>query len=252
MIAFIVVAALISEILLIVYLPFVGWGILAFIALVLLVVLFIPVGVWLQYIDNKIFLSAKISIFELKLLPKKETDKKTDSSAGAQTAKSPEVAKAHKQKKKLNFSFEEILELAKKAINALGKFGKLTVHKFMLHYVAAGNDPYNTAMSFAYMNAALSALAPICRKNLRVKDNVDVWTRADFTEDKMKLDTELCVTLMPVQLVHVALVAAFGALPVLIRHKRRVAKENKTTAGVNNTEENKTNIDTEERKDSNG
>lgn len=259
MVAFIVVAALIAEILLIVYLPLVGWGLLVLIALLLLLVLFIPIGVRLKYVDNNFSLYAKISRFELKLLPKKEKKKKAVSPASSETAKPPEASEHHKEKKKLNFSFEEIIELAKKAIRALGRFGKLTVHKFMLHYVAAGSDPYNTAMSYGYVNAALSALAPVCRKCLSVRDDVDVWTAVDFTADKTKLDAELSITLMPVQLVHVALVAVLGAIPILLRHKRRLAKErralaneNKNKPSADNTEENKTNLDTEERMDSNG
>lgn len=259
LIAFIIIAALAAEILLIVFVPAIGWGIAAFLAFLLLFVLFIPVGARLRYVDKEFTLSAKISRFELKLLPKKKKSENSDSPVKEKNQKAEKHSELHKEKKKLDFSFDELLEIAKKAIRALGKFGKLTVHKFMLHYMAAGNDPYKTAMTYGYVNSALSALAPVCKHSLRIKNDVDVCTSVDFLEDKTKLDAELCITIRPVQLLHVALIAAFGILPVLIRNKRRIAREkraeerlNKNNAHANNTEENKTNIDTEERMDSNG
>ncbi len=251
--AFIIVAALILEVLLIVFLPPVGWSVFGLIGLVLILLLIIPIGAHASYAGGEFTLAAKISAFEIKLLPKQQKKKKADTEKKPKPEKKT-AAKAEKpkEKKKFPFNLEEILELLKKTIKGLGKFGKLTVHKFMLHYMAAGNDPYNTAMSYGYINAALSALAPVCRQNLRVKDDVDVWTDVDFTKEKAEIEAELSISLRLIQVLHVGLVIVFSALPVLIRNIRRLAKANKANLTDNNTEVNKENKDTEERKDSNG
>lgn len=256
MIGLIIVAALAAEILLCVFLPAVGWSVLGFLLLLILLVLFIPVGAHVKYSDEKLFAAAKVSRFEYTLYPReKKAGSGDDAPKKPKEKKAPETEQAPKQKKKLPFNFEELLELLKKAIRSLGKFGKLTVHKFMLHYLAAGNDPYKTAMTYNYINAALSTLAPLCEQSFKVKDDVDVWTNVDFTQEKQIIEAELSITLRIVQLLRVAFVFAFSAVGILIRNRirlRREKRENKNNTQANNTEDKNTNINAEERMDSNG
>ena len=58
LIALIIAAAVVAEILLIIFLPVVGWSILALLALAILVLLFIPLGVHATYIGEKLSLAA--------------------------------------------------------------------------------------------------------------------------------------------------------------------------------------------------
>lgn len=244
MLVLIIAAIIAAEILLIIFLPGIGWSILAFVGILLLIILLVPLGVHAGYLKEKFFLSLKISAFEIKLLPKNKKEAPSSDREKKQNEKKQPSETKPKEKKRFPFNFEELIELTKKALQALGKFGKLTVHRFMLHYLAAGSDPYKTAITFGYVNSALSALAPICKKSFRVKDNVDVCTSVDFTEEKVRLEAELSITLRLIQLVHVALVLAFSALPVLVRNRRRLASEkcaakdvNKNLDPTNNAEE---------------
>ena len=263
MIGIIIAAVVIAFILLAIFLPVAALSILAFILFVLLVVLLIPVGVELSYLESQFSLAAKLSFYSYKLLPKKKSDdEQLSDSAEKKKPKKEKKPKdssegeAKKPGKKLQLNFEEIIELIKKALKGLGKFGKLKVHKFTLHYIAAGKDPYSTSMTYNYVNAALSSLAPCCAKCFIVKGDVDVWTDIDFTREKMLLDAELSITLKLIQVVHVALVAGFGVLGVLIKNKIRLFKEKRAEkkTQANNTADNKenNNIQTEERMDSNG
>ena len=229
LIGLIIAAALVAEILLIIFLPLVGWSILGFILLCLLIVLLIPIGAELSYINSEFKLSAKISAFSIKLFPRKEGEESKPKKEKAPKKKKAPAENAEgaepKVKKKLALNFEEIMEILKKALHGLGKFGRLTVHNFMLHYVAAGKDPYSTAMSYNYVNAALSSLAPLCSRGFNVKGDVDVWTNVDFTEEKMLLECELGISLRLIQLLHVAIVAGVGVISVLIRNKLRLRRE---------------------------
>ena len=159
------------------------------------------------------------------------------------------------------FALLLLLEIVKKAIKGLGKFGKLTVRKFMLHYVAAGEDPYNTAMTYNYVNAALCSLAPLCARTFRASRNVDVRTDIDFTADTPKIEAELSITLRLIQVVRAALAAGIGVLGVLIRRRQRLKKEAKLAkkngeAGPDKEEQtltiNQENTQPEERNDNNG
>lgn len=213
-------------------------GVLGLLLVVLLFLLFMPVGADVEYIGGSFKLSAKVCGILIQLLPRKRREghekPKKEKKPKKKKEKKPKKEKEGgeekpKEKRKLDFTREEIFELIEKVLGSLKKFGKLTVDRFLLHYTAAGKDPYDTAMTLGYVNASLCALEPICSRQFRVKD-YDVWTASDFTTDKMQLDAALCITLRLWQFVHVGLAAAFGALGILIRHKRRIRKEKKLAA----------------------
>ena len=112
-------------------------------------------------------------------------------------------------------------------LKGIGKFGRAwKVDRFVLHYIATGDDPYDTAMTYGYVNAALSSLAPLCKKRFRVKD-CSVWTDVDFTADKTFLEGGLALTINLWRIFGVVNSILFGALKILIRSKRRQKKEAK-------------------------
>ncbi|HAJ66403.1 MAG TPA: hypothetical protein DCM61_07520 [Clostridiales bacterium] len=240
-------------------------GALGLVLVILLILLLIPIGADVEYIGGNFKLSAKVCGILIQLLPKKKKDEDKPPKEKKEKKKKEKKPKAEKEtgaekpkeKKKLDFTVEEIFEVIQKVLGSLKKFGKLTVDRFLLHYTAAGKDPYTTARTFGAVNASLCALEPVCSHQFRVKD-YDVWTDCDFTADKMKIDIAVCITLRLWQFVHVGLAAAFGVLGVLIRHKRRIRKEKKAVkrlaaSGGIKTEENIETIQgTEERNDKNG
>ena len=146
-------------------------------------------------------------------------------------------------------------------LHGIGKFGRAWhVDRFVLHYIAAGDDPYDTAMTYGYVNGALSSLAPICRQRFRVKD-CSVWTDVDFTADWMSLELGLAMTITLWRIFGVINSILFGALKILLRSKRRRKKEAKAlkkagdgeTADPAETENTNTeNIQAEERMAANG
>ncbi len=239
-------AILAALVLLFIFLPAVAWIIVGLVVLILAVVLLVPVGADVGYVGGEFRLAARVDGFAIQLLPKKPEDpnkpKKEKKPKEEKKPKKPEEEKPEeekKPKKKLNFTKEELLELVKRVLKGLGKFGKLTVRHFMLHYVAAGEDPYDTAMTYNYVNYALCTLAPLCAGCFQVKGDTDVRTEIDFTADKTRIDFELSITLRLIQAVHALLAAAIGALGVLIRSKQRQKREAKLAKQNGTAEENK-------------
>ena len=152
-------AILAALVLLFIFLPAVAWIIVGLVVLILAVVLLVPVGADVGYVGGEFRLAARVDGFAIQLLPKKPEDpnkpKKEKKPKEEKKPKKPEEEKPEeekKPKKKLNFTKEELLELVKRVLKGLGKFGKLTVRHFMLHYVAAGEDPYDTAMTYNYVS----------------------------------------------------------------------------------------------------
>ena len=267
LIALIALGVIAVFVLLFIFLPVVAWIILGLIALLIILILVVPIGADVGYVGGEFTLAARVDRFALQLLPKNHSDpnkpptEPKEKKPKKEKEKKEKPAKEKKPRKLPEFSAEEIFELIKKVLHGLGKFGKLTVHRFMLHYVAAGEDPYKTAMTYNYVNAALSSLAPVAAQKFKVKGDVDVWTDIDFTEEKMKLDAEVSVTIRLAQVFHMAFAVAFGALGILIKNKIRLARENRQNRKnppadndevINIENSTKENIQAEERNDSNG
>ena len=250
----------------------VGLIILGVIVAIIIAIMLVPVGADVAYEGGELRLSAKVCGVLLQLIPKPPADEtkpkkeKKPKKPKKQKKQPEEQAQTgeEKPKKKLNldFSMDEIMGLVKSVLRGLGRFGrKLSVDRFLLHYTAAGKDPYNTAMTFGYVNGALTTLAPICRRSFDAKD-VDVWTDVDFTTEKTKVDFGVALTIRIGQIFGVVFTILFGALGILIKHKFRKFKEkrankkagipdNEGTAAENKEEITKT-IQAEERTDSNG
>ena len=206
---------------------------LGIIIAVLVLIMLIPVGVDAEYVSNEFKLSAKVCGIHIQLVPKKLSEKhkpkekKEKKPKKAKTEAGDSSAEEPKPKKKLSFNFNELLALAKAALKAVGNFGrKLKVDRFLLHYTAAGSDPYNTAQNFGYVNAALSSLAPICARRYRVRD-CDVWTRVDFMAEKMSIDAALALSIRIGQVLSVAFALLFKAAHIFIKNKLRLRRERK-------------------------
>lgn len=250
----------------------VGLIILGVIIAIIVAIMLVPVGADVAYEGGELRLSAKVCGMLLQLIPKPPADetkpkKEKKPKKPKKQKKRPEEQKQtgeEKPQKKLNldFSMDEIMGLVKSVLRGLGRFGrKLSVDRFLLHYTAAGKDPYNTAMTFGYVNGALTTLAPICRRTFDTKD-VDVWTDVDFTTEKTKVDFGVALTIRIGQIFGVVFTILFGALGIFIKHKFRKFKEkrankkagipdNEGTAAENKEEITKT-IQAVERTDSNG
>ena len=74
--------------------------------------------------------------------------------------------------------------------------------------VSGASDPYDTALAFGYVNAALGALTPLAERALRI-DERDIQTGVDFQAERPRIDARIVCTIRIGQIVIIAL--AFGA-----------------------------------------
>ena len=243
--------------------------ILLVIALIIFLIGRITVGVELRYVGGKLTIYAKLCGLLKKIYPREKKpapEKEKEEKEQKPREEKPKKEKKPKKKKKkegpgLMISGDELIEMLQKLLKGLGKFSRgINVDHFLLHLIVAGEDPYNTARIFAYLNALLSSLAPLCAQRFRCKDP-DVWTDIDFARDKMKVDAALSVTIRIAQFVHVGLAVGFGVLGILIKNRlrlRREAREEKKrqrreAVGVAEPElDNQKMIKAEERKETHG
>ncbi len=239
--------------------------VLGVIVLIIAGIMLIPIGADLGYEGGQLHVSAKVCGVLLQLIPKKPGEDKPPKQKKPKRIKKkknpPDGTEKPKKKPKLSFSGEEILSLVKSVLRSFGRFGRaFKVDRFLLDYTAAGPDPYDTAMTYGAVNAALSALAPICRERFRVKDCL-VRTDVDFTAESTRLDFGLALTIRIGKIFGLLFSILFSALGLLIRNKLRLAKEKrraKKTGGTDADHEieietnNQENAQAEERMNANG
>lgn len=177
------------------------WIILA-IALVLTVLNLLPMGVDAAYADETFSLAVRIGPFRLRLLPKPP-----DAKPKKERPRKPKKEKP--KKRSASPDLKTILGLVQLGLQALDRLRqRLRVRLLRLVFVSGAPDPYDTALAFGYVNAALGALTPLAERTLRI-DERDIQTGVDFQTERPRIDAHIVCTIRIGQIVVIAL--AFGA-----------------------------------------
>ena len=204
------------------------WIILA-VALVLTVLNLLPVGVDAAYADDVFSLAARIGPFRLRLLPKPPDAK-------PKKKKPPKPKKEKPKKQSAPPDIRTILALAKLGLQALDRFRqrqmcirdrRLRVQLLRLVFVSGAPDPYDTALAFGYVNAALGALTPLAERALRI-DERDIQTGVDFQAEQPRIDARIVCTIRIGQIVVIALAFGVGFLKQKRNAKQARAARAKT------------------------
>lgn len=208
----------------------IGWIILGVLVGLITLIMLIPIGADLRYEDEVIRVSAKAAGIKFQLIPRKKgkpKEEKTKEEPKPETQPKEEKPKKQKKERSLSLNAEEIIDLLKVVLKGFGRFGrKFKVERFVLHWTAAGCDPYMVARTFSVVNAGLSQLAPICTERFHCRDS-SVWTDIDFVSDRMFFEFGLTMTIRIGQIVGTGLRIGAGALMILLRSKKRVKREKK-------------------------
>ena len=217
----------------------VGWIILGVIVGIIVLIMLIPIGADIRYEDEVIRISVKAAGLKLQLLPrpkkkpkKDKPEKEKPEKEKTPKEKKPKEEKETKKKKSFPFNAEEILELLRAVLQSFGRFGKkFSVDRSVLHWIAPQWDPYTSARIFAWVNAAMSELAPICTARFHCRDS-SVWTDIDFTRENMFLEFGLTITIRIGQIVGSGFRIAFDVLRIFLQSRRRVKREEKEEAAA--------------------
>ena len=199
------------------------WIILA-IALALTLLNLLPVGVDAAYAEGAFSLAARIGPARLHLLPKAP-----DAKPGKARPKKPKKKK--EKTKSAPPDAQMLFNLAELGLQALDRLRQV--------FVSGAPDPYDTALAFGCVNAALGALTPLAERTLCI-DERDIQTGVDFDAERPRIDARIVCTIRIGQIVAVALIFGVGYLKQKLQAKKARAARAKTAP------------DTQERKVSNG
>ena len=217
----------------------VGWIILAVLAILILLVFFLPYGVDVGYADEVLRVGIKAGPLRIWLLPKKPLTEKQRLKADAKkaaAAKEKEINDSVTVKPKPKLDFDTIVALLRMGSHAIRRFFRsFTVNFFQLHYTVACRDPYDTAIQYGMACAAAETLPALAGKKIRVLRR-DIEIGADYTSEEPTVSARIVLSLQLFRLVHLAV--ALGV--EFLKWKINSRQEDKPAAAAN------------ERKDDNG
>lgn len=208
------------------------WIVLALLGLLILLNL-LRVGVSAGYEAQTLSVSACVGPVTIPVWPR--------APAAEKPKQEPQEQPQEKPKEKELPDLDTIFALAKLALRALSAFRrKLKVELFRLVFIAGASDPYDTAMQYAYVNAALGRLRPMAERALQIKKR-DVQVGTDFTADRPQVEARLTLTIRIGQIVAIGVVFGVGYLKFLLQKRKAAKAQQQQDAAV-----------TAERKASNG
>ena len=195
---------------------------LLIIIIVLAILLLLPVGVTGMYEEGQLRLSAKVGSAKFRILPKKEKP--------AKPQKKKDVKPKEKSQRQLDRN--TLVGLVRLGLRALGRFRrKLSVDELTIHWTAAASDPFQAAMRYGAVSAAMGSLWPAIDNALKIRD-CDIHTDVSFEIEKPVLFVQFTATLQIWEILYIAL--AFGISYLTMKRtlrRRRAAEERKKEYG---------------------
>ncbi len=202
------------------------WMTLLVIFAVLVLIGCIPVGVDARYSADGVFLTAKLGLFRLQLLPQKPKKKlKKRKPQQKQPKKTP--AKAEPQEKKpnplLSGGVDGLMQLLDLAFDTLGDLRrKLRVNELTLYVLIGGaDDPAKAAMGYGRAWAAIGAITPSLERLFVIKKR-DIRPALDYTISNTQIDAHLVTTITIGRSLALALRAGIRFLKILNERKKAV------------------------------
>lgn len=176
------------------------------IILIFLLIMLIPVGIAADYDSNGFKLRLKIAF--IKISPDFSKKKK-------------EKKKRTKKKHKLDFTLDEWLETIRLVLQTVGRLGKkLVCERLKFVFVSSADDPYDAAMRYNTVSAALHTLVPLIKQKLTVK-NTDIRLSTDYDSGKSIIEAGITLTLRIGWFVLIAPAAAVSFVKILSESKKR-------------------------------
>jgi hypothetical protein len=170
----------------------------AFCILVFFIVLLIlPVGIDAQYIQSDFQLSLRLGPLPIHLLPQDEEKKrqwKEKNKQRWQKLKSRWGSPASEAQED-DAQTNHIAGLVQLCTHVLSQLrSKMEIELLQFHFIAGGEDPYNTAMLCGSVSAGAGALLPLMHSAVQIEKQ-DILIRADFDAKTTKINWRVIATL---------------------------------------------------------
>lgn len=184
--------------------------------LIIVIILFIPVGAEAEYDEPGVTLWLRIGAFRKVLYPRPPKPE------GKERVKKEKKKKEEpaEEKPKKGGTLGLIMELIPVAIEALGRLKRsLLIKKLRLWFCFGGEDPAKVAMSFGGASAGAGMLVPMLQSNFRIKE-MDIRNSVDFMSNETRVYAHADIRIRPIAVIAIAAAAGVKALKVIIKRNK--------------------------------
>jgi hypothetical protein len=202
--------------------------VLAIILAALLLINLVPVGVDGGFAGTAPFLSARAGPFTIGILPKRDRAESPRQRQARLAKKAEQKAKKEEKKKrerleekKKGSRFATARELVRMGMRTLSRLRRhLCVDLFLLRWTAAASNPYDAAMQYGAVCAALGTLVPMAERTLKIREcEMEVNVRFDL--EKPEIEARILLTLRIWEIVWVGLNFGMEYLRWRLNHRRK-------------------------------
>jgi len=204
------------------------------ILLLLFLLSLIRVGVFVEYSADGLVLKALAGWFRFavfpgpELTPDQKARREVKKAARKQKKAGKKAAKAEKEERseqKKGGALDKLRQALPPLIKALKRLRRrLVIHELILHYTAASDDAFQTAVTFGRVSAGMGGLVPLLENSFEIRKR-SLTASADFLTDKPTVYLRARMTWRILELLWIAGAFACGFL-------KNSDNANKTTGKV--------------------
>lgn len=176
--------------------------VLGIIVLLLFIISVLKVGIIAEYLKNELSVKLLAGPFKIGIVVPAEEKKKQPPRKKKRIKTAKEAAKeAAKEIEKVDIW--KIKQLLPGILEMLSRVGKgMVIDQLTMHYLAAGDDPCDTALTFGKTTAGLNSILAALSNFLKIKHS-DIQTAIDFESEKSTVYVRAVVTLRVWQTVYI-------------------------------------------------
>ena len=181
----------------------------------LILIALLRVGVAAEYSREGVSVAVKVGFVKIRILPRKEKPKKPKKPKKVKKPKKPKKPKKEPEEEKKPGGLKKFLDMWPAIKTALGRLRRrLLIKKLAIHYTAAGDDPFTTALSYGASNAVFGVITPVLEKNFRIKRR-DFRTDADFEATEPLIFVHAAISIAVWEIIYIGM----GFLKATIKRK---------------------------------
>ena len=207
--------------------------VLGIIALVLLVLWFLPLRLRLRYDETGGTVTVQIGLISLRIYPPKPKKEKAKKAKKSQTEAPEEAEEPKEETKKRDIGgliplFRELIGLGIEALECLLRHLTVTDLTLKLTVATQGKDPAAAAIKYGAGWSAVGTLTPFLEQHFRVKSRkIDVMMDPNAAEDRIFASGTLHIFLG--ELLHLGLHYGIRGLKLYLRTKKKGGNRNGTS-----------------------
>ena len=207
--------------------------VLGIIALVLLVLWFLPLRLRLRYDETGGTVTVQIGLIALRIYPPKPKKEKAKKAKKSQTEAPEEAEEPKEETKKRDIGgliplFRELIGLGIEALECLLRHLTVTDLTVQLAVATQGKDPAAAAIKYGAGWSAVGALTPFLEQHFRIKSRkIDVSMDPNAAEDRIFASGTLHIFLG--ELLHLGLHYGIRGLKLYLRTKKKGGNRNGTS-----------------------